>query len=72
MICALTIGVDPSLQKLAIPEVYITSIVIYAVSALLYFVMLLFRSMDDVNFAAVLEREDADFEDRLKASRGLK
>jgi hypothetical protein len=72
MVCALVIGVDPSLQKLAIPEVYITSLIIYAVSALLYFVMLLFRSMDDVNFAAVLKREDADFEDRLKASRGIK
>jgi hypothetical protein len=49
MICALTIGVDPSLQKLAIPEVYITSFIIYAVSALLYFVMLLFRSMTSLN-----------------------
>src|ERR1700720_1945579 len=65
MICALTIGVDPSLQKLSIPEVYITSLVIYVISAVLYFVMLLFRSMDDVNFAAVLNREDTKFEDKL-------
>jgi hypothetical protein len=71
MVCALTIGVDPSLQKLAIPEVYITSFIIYAVSAFLYFVMLLFRSMDDVNFSTVLNRGDAEFGDKLKASRGL-
>jgi hypothetical protein len=46
MICALTIGVDPSLQKLSVPEVYITSLVIYIISAFLYFVILLFRSME--------------------------
>jgi hypothetical protein len=71
MICALTIGVDPSLQKLAIPEVYVTSIIIYAVSAILYLVMLLFRSLDDINFSASLNREDAEFQDRLTASRGV-
>jgi hypothetical protein len=27
--------------------------------------------MDDVNFAAVLNREDTKFEDKLRASRGL-
>jgi magnesium-transporting ATPase (P-type) len=71
MICALTIGVDPSLQKLAVPEVYITSLFIYVISALLYFVILLFRSMEEVNFQKILNREDTEFEDKLKASRGL-
>ena len=72
MICALTIGVDPSLQKLSVPEVYITSVAVYVVSAFLYFVILLFRSMEEVNFEKTLNREAKEFEDELKASRGLK
>jgi hypothetical protein len=72
MICALTIGVDPSLQKLAVPEVYVTSLFIYVISAFLYFVILLFRSMEEVNFQKILNREDTEFEDKLKASRGIK
>jgi hypothetical protein len=71
MICALTIGVDPTLQKLSIPQVYVTSVAIYVVSSLLYFVILLFRSMEEVNFAQTLNQEDRDFEDELKSSRGL-
>jgi hypothetical protein len=71
MICALTIGVDPTLQKLSVPEVYITSVFVYVISALLYFVILLFRSMEDVNFAKILNQEDTEFEDKLKASRGI-
>jgi hypothetical protein len=71
MVCALTIGVDPSLQKLAVPEVYVTSLFIYVISALLYFIILLFRSMEEVNFPKILNQEDTEFEDKLKASRGI-
>ncbi|MGE0563105.1 MAG: hypothetical protein AB7O50_01200 [Pseudolabrys sp.] len=72
MICALVIGVDPSLQKLSVPEVYFVSLIIYLVSAVLYFVILLFRGMDEINFATELSREDLEFEEKLKASRGVK
>jgi hypothetical protein len=71
MICALTIGVDPTLQKLSIPQVYVSSVAIYIVSAFLYFVILLFRSMQEVNFTQDLDREDQEFGDQLRSSRGL-
>lgn len=71
MICALTIGVDPTLQKLSVPQVYVTSVAIYFVSAFLYFVILLFRRMEDVNFSQDLDREDREFGDQLKSSRGI-
>jgi len=71
MICALTIGVDPSLQKLSVPFVYYTSVIVYGLSAFMYFVILVFRSMEEVNFQKALNEEEKTLEDRLKASRGI-
>ena len=71
MICALTIGVDPSLQKLSVPQVYITSLATYFISAFLYFVILVFRSMEEVNFAESLNEDDGEFTDQLRSSRGI-
>ena len=71
MICALTIGVDPSLEKLSVPFVYYTSVVVYILSAFMYFIILVFRSMEDVNFQRSLNEDEAALENKLKASRGI-
>ncbi len=71
MICALTIGVDPTLEKLSVPFVYYTSVVVYGLSTFLYFVILVFRSMEEVNFQRALNEDETEFEDRLRASRGM-
>lgn len=72
MICALTIGVDPSLQKLSVPFVFYTSGIVYGLSAFMYFIILVFRSMEEVNFPRALNEEEKTLEEKLKASRGIK
>jgi hypothetical protein len=69
--CGLIIGVDPSLQKLGVPEVYWTSIFVYIVSAILYCLILMFRSIDFDSFEKTLRVGEEEMIDDLKAERGL-
>ena len=66
--CGLILGVDPTLEKLNNPLIWILSVVIYYMTAKLYYYMILFRSLDETDFEAAKNKDTDTFQKDVSAA----
>ena len=71
MLCAFFFGVAPALPSTGVPEISLASIVVYIISALMYFLILAFKAMDPPDLERHTRESDEDLTRRVRERRGL-